>query len=126
VKLETGRRGEEIAADYLLKHGYAIRERGRRDRLGEIDIIAEHDGSLVFVEVKTRTGDTPGGEPWEKITPSKLRRICRIGETYAAAVGLADRPLRVDVIGVTIDGDHVTTMHYEDVTRFMSAPKNRI
>ncbi len=123
---ETGPKGEDIAAEYLLRRGLSIRERGRRDRLGEIDIIAEDGETLVFVEVKARTAGTPGGEPWEKITPSKLRRICRIGESYAQAMGLDDRPMRIDVVGITFDGDQAETAHYKDVTRFMPPPRNRL
>src|SRR5512136_3123638 len=48
---ETGAIAENIAADYLSKRGYKIRERNYRTREGEIDIIAEKDGTLVFVEV---------------------------------------------------------------------------
>ena len=60
---DFGRRGEEAACAYLLRHGYSIVERNYRCRRGEIDIIAAKDGGAVFVEVKTRRSlkfGTPG------------------------------------------------------------------
>ena len=51
---DFGRRGEDAACAYLLRHGYRIVERNYRCRRGEIDIIAAKDGGAVFVEVKTR------------------------------------------------------------------------
>ena len=51
---DFGRRGEDAACSYLLRHGYSIVERNYRCRRGEIDIIAAKDGGAVFVEVKTR------------------------------------------------------------------------
>lgn len=60
---EFGRRGEDAACAYLLRHGYSIVERNYRCRRGEIDIIAAKDGGAVFVEVKTRRSlkfGTPG------------------------------------------------------------------
>ena len=60
---DFGRRGEDAACAYLLRHGYSIIERNYRCRRGEIDIIAAKDGGAVFVEVKTRRSlkfGTPG------------------------------------------------------------------
>ena len=60
---DFGRRGEDAACAYLLRHGYSIVERNYRCRRGEIDIIAVKDGGAVFVEVKTRRSlkfGTPG------------------------------------------------------------------
>ena len=53
---ETGAIAENIAADYLSKRGYKIHERNYRTREGEIDIIAYKDGTLIFVEVRAKTG----------------------------------------------------------------------
>ena len=55
-----GDSGEEIAANYLIGKGYEIIERNFRTNVGEIDIIAAHDGFIVFVEVKTRLNDKFG------------------------------------------------------------------
>ncbi len=59
-KRRTGLEGEDLAAVRLKKDGYRIIERNYRSRLGEIDIVAEEDGCLVFVEVKRRAGRSFG------------------------------------------------------------------
>ena len=118
-----GRAGEDIAAACLLKAGLSIRAQRYRNEIGEVDIIAEEGEALVFVEVKSRTEGTAGGEPWEKVTPSKLRKICRAGQAYAESEGLAHRPLRVDVVGVWFENERQRVVHYRDVTRFASPPR---
>ena len=65
-KRQIGKTGEQIAADYLVRNGFTILEKNfRSGRFGEIDIIAEEDSYLCFVEVKMRTSDLFGA-------PSKL------------------------------------------------------
>ncbi|MGD9099964.1 MAG: YraN family protein, partial [Anaerolineae bacterium] len=65
-----GRRGEELAAAELVQRGYTIRQRNWHCPDGEVDIVAEHDGWLVFVEVRTRRGRDLGS-PEASITPAK-------------------------------------------------------
>ncbi|MEW6368606.1 MAG: YraN family protein [Acidobacteriota bacterium] len=117
-----GGRGEDLAAERLVDLGMTILDRRYRNKFGEVDIVAEDGETLVFVEVKSRTSGTTGGEPWEKVNPSKLRRICRVGEIYASERRMTDRPMRVDMIGITCDGDNVSITHYQDVTRFTEPP----
>ncbi|HET7059984.1 MAG TPA: YraN family protein [Candidatus Saccharimonadales bacterium] len=71
---ETGRRAEKAAATYLEMRGYKIIERNWRRPRCEIDIIAEKDGTIYFVEVKYRRNDDQGGG-LEAITPTKLRQM---------------------------------------------------
>ena len=52
---ELGRLGEQIAAEYLIKKGYTIRDSNWRWQRYELDIVCEHNGRIVIVEVKTRT-----------------------------------------------------------------------
>lgn len=115
--------GEKIAAGFLESAGLVIRDRRAKTRLGEIDIVAEDGETLVLAEVKSRTAGTAGGEAWEKVTPSKLRRICRVGEMYANSEGLGERPMRVDVIAISFEPDGHTVTHYKDVTRFTHPPR---
>lgn len=84
---ELGALGEELGCRYLREKGYTIRqtnycnESGRR--LGEIDIVAEKSGELVFVEVKSRLGGAGSGiVPEANITPLKLRKLDRIAKHY--------------------------------------------
>lgn len=95
---ELGKQGENVAAEFLVQHGYEIVERNVPFKEGEIDIIAEKDGELCFIEVKTRRTQAFGVE--ESVSPRKLRRL-----RLAAARWLEGRPwadVRFDVIGVLV------------------------
>src|SRR4030042_728000 len=98
---ETGAPGERIAADPLIERGYAIRERNFRTREGEIDIIAEKDGTLVFVEVRTRRSRACG-TPEESITRKKKERMVALAEAYME--GRDDMPpsWRIDVVALEL------------------------
>ncbi len=98
---ETGRRGEEEAVRFLQKKGVKILERNFQDRDGEIDIIAQEDGVLLFIEVKYRRNDRYG-EPEEAVTPEKQRNICRTALYYLHKTKRGTQgPMRFDVISVT-------------------------
>jgi len=74
--------GESAAAEYLQLRGYEIVERNARTPSGEIDIVARHDGIMVFVEVKTRTSRRYG-LPEEAVTPRKQAHMLAAAECYA-------------------------------------------
>lgn len=112
----VGARGEAIAAAYLEGLGYRVLDRNWHSRYGELDLVVVDEGTLVAVEVKTRTG-LGYGHPLQAITQRKadrLRRLlldwCRSSE--ANATGLVDdagqptRPwweyLRVDAVGIVL------------------------
>jgi len=99
TKQELARIGEDHAARYLRSRGYRIRERNFRARSAEVDIIAEHDNVLVFVEVKARSS-THFAEPRESVTPSKQRRITRAAASYIGARERRERLTRFDVVEV--------------------------
>lgn len=94
----VGRAGEEAAARFLAARGYRIVARNVRFRAGEIDMVAEEGGSLVFVEVKTRTG-LGFGTAAEAVTPRKQQQLVRLAGLYLAGVG-ASRNCRFDVVTV--------------------------
>lgn len=96
---QVGREGEEAAAAYLADHGYRILERNLRFRSGEIDLVAEESGYLVFVEVKTRTG-SGFGTAAEAVTAEKRRRLVRLAGLYLARRGGSPPPCRFDVVTV--------------------------
>jgi len=94
-----GNAGEEIAASYLQQHGYTIRERQYRCKLGEIDIIAEYSGEIIFVEVKTRRSSSCG-TPALAVNYYKKRKIIRAAQVYIQFNRLEDRNCRFDVLEV--------------------------
>ena len=96
---ELGIIGEELAAATLSARGYAILERRYRTRHGEIDIIAEHQGTLVFVEVRARA-TAEFGRAAETVTDAKKRKVTAMAVDYLARHHIANRPCRFDVVAV--------------------------
>jgi putative endonuclease len=102
----VGRRGEAIAADWLVRHGYRILDRNWRCSRGEVDIVARHDDALVFVEVKARSG-TATGHPFEAITRRKAARMRRVAAAWCTAHPDEHAPaIRVDAVAVHVDPLH--------------------
>jgi putative endonuclease len=96
-----GNRGETLAAQRLESLGYAIRERNWRCPVGELDLVAERDGVLIFVEVRTRHGDK-FGTPEESITPAKRAKLLEVAQTYLEEHAEEDRNWRIDVVAIEI------------------------
>lgn len=102
-----GNSGEEKALYFLRQKGYTVRERNWRCPLGEIDLIVEKGGLLVFVEVKTRSDDAFGSAA-EAVQRKKQGRISRAAAAYIQSAGLKDRNIRYDVVAVLPDSiDHI-------------------
>ena len=99
-----GQRGEDLAVQHLAARDYIVRERNWRCTAGELDIVAEQDGTLIFVEVRTRRGDRLG-TPEESITPAKRARLIGAAQTYLDEHAEADRDWRIDVVAIDI-GPH--------------------
>lgn len=93
--------GERLAAAHLEAKGYRIRARNYRCREGEIDIVAEDGETLVFVEVRTRRGDTLGG-PAESVTVTKEARLVTAATSYVQALARPPADQRIDVIAVQL------------------------
>jgi putative endonuclease len=98
---ETGAIAENIAADYLSKRGYKIRERNYRTREGEIDIIAEKDGTLIFIEVRAKTSKTFGSAE-ESITERKKKRLIALAESYLSECEVQPDSCRIDLIAIKL------------------------
>lgn len=99
---QIGALGEQVAVEHLQALGWRILQRNWRCRYGELDLIAaDGERTVVFVEVKTRTGDGFGGIE-HAVTPQKVRRIRRLAGLWLA--GQDDRwpNLRIDVVGVRV------------------------
>jgi len=100
-KKSLGSLGEGFAKGYLTRKGFKIIMAPFRCKSGEIDIIGKIDDTLVFIEVKTRTGNRYGS-PLESITPAKQRQIIRTAEIYLAYFNKDPfKTARFDVIGIT-------------------------
>ncbi len=99
LRINLGKKGEDIAADYLRNKGFKIIARNYRDKFGEIDIIAKDRSTWVFVEVKTRHS-IRFGLPEEAVTMTKQRQIIRVASNYLLRHQLLDEPVRFDVIAI--------------------------
>ena len=110
---ETGATGEGIAAKYLEKKGYFITDRNYRKKWGELDIIAQKDDLLHFVEVKTVSRRSFGGHfeqeinnyrPEDGMHPWKIKRLQRAIQTYLLErFKTKDPPWQFDLICVFLD-----------------------
>jgi putative endonuclease len=106
-RAEIGALGEQIAADYLEDLGLRVLARNWRCTHGELDLIAACPvpGTVVFVEVKTRTGERFGG-PAEAVTPAKVRRLRRLAGLWLNGQPGRWAAIRIDVIGVRLGRRH--------------------
>lgn len=109
----TGDRGEEIALKYLTGQGYELVERNYRTRYGEIDLVLRQKNTLVFVEVKLRTG-TGYGDPLESVTPRKQDQVRAVAEQYLDEVEPQFTDLRFDVVGIIVGNGKSTVSHVEN------------
>ena len=108
----VGKRGEEEAARFLRKRGFAILDRNVRSRFGEIDLVARDGKALVFVEVRTQR-EREGDPPEASVRASKQRRLGRLAQHYLKWKRLGEVPCRFDVVAVTLDArDHVKTLRH--------------
>ncbi len=98
---EIGRQGEAAAAQYLAQRGCTLLTTNWRCAGGEIDIIAERGGLLMFVEVRTRRAASVD-VALESITPRKRQRMLTAAYAYLAQQGLEDADWRIDVIVIAI------------------------
>lgn len=98
---EIGICGEEIAEKYLLRKRYRIIKKNFRCKLGEIDLIVEKKGVIIFVEVKTRT-TLDYGEPFESITTYKRNRIKRLAEYFLMNEKYQNKLVQFDVISIKL------------------------
>ena len=108
--------GEDQALEKLKSLGYHFRERNWRVTAGEIDLILEDHGEVVFVEVKTRSS-RHFGRPEDSLTPRKKARILQAALAYLDAHNLWARSWRVDVVAIecTLHGEVKRMDHYINV-----------
>jgi putative endonuclease len=99
VNLEFGKAAENTAVRFLKAKGYKILERNYKNKLGEIDIIAQQAGVICFLEVKARHSLNLGA-PQEAVSLSKQRQISRVAVGYLKSKKLLERPARFDVLAL--------------------------
>lgn len=105
-KKTIGGRGEDIAAAFLQQHGYRIAERNYTCQLGELDLIAYHKGTLVFVEVRTNTAAYEGLAE-ASIGFRKQRKLRQLATYYLKQHGMLERPCRFDVVIVVLERENM-------------------
>ncbi len=123
-KKETGRIGEDVAADFLRGKGYEILERNVHAGHGELDLVAKFGDALVFVEVKTRHAvqgrNNPFGTPADAVDRRKQEMLVKTAEEYRKRhTEYAELFPRIDVIEIYLDKNDSPTAveHYENAVR---------
>lgn len=123
---EIGRKGEQMAVEYLKSKKYEILGQNYVFRipqgppLGEIDIIAKKNKVLIFVEVKTlkidnKSGKEPLIKPEEKANSKKMKKIARAAENWLAEKRIEfDVPWQIDIIAIKIFPDKNKIVHFEN------------
>ena len=101
-KKEIGQKGENLAVAYLQNLGYKVLERNYRCKLGEVDIIALDNDTLVFIEVRTRSS-LDFGLPQESINRRKRHQISKVALEYMTRKKLKNTPARFDVVAVSLE-----------------------
>ncbi|MBI2858943.1 MAG: YraN family protein [Chloroflexi bacterium] len=99
---KLGSLGEQLAAKHLKKNGYRIIERNYHCREGEIDIVARQKNTLVFVEVRTKTG-LGYGTPEESVTRAKKQKMAAAAFRYLRTNGNPEAEWRIDLVAVQFD-----------------------
>jgi len=98
---DVGILGEKLAGDFLKKRGYRIIQTNYRSPDGEIDIVAEHSGSLVFVEVRTKSS-RQFGSPEESITAGKMEKLRAVAAHYLQNHDDLPSSWRIDVVAIEL------------------------
>lgn len=106
-----GKIAETIAAEFLITQGYTVRERNWRCGHLEIDIIAQKENIIVFVEVKARNGKY--SDPLDAVDNKKIKRITNAANGYISSLQY-DFDCRFDIIAITGNEKDYSLEHIED------------
>ncbi|ALU75782.1 YraN family protein [Tenacibaculum finnmarkense] len=109
---ELGEKGEQLAIEYLEGNGYKILEKNYRYKKAEVDIIAQKDGFLVVVEVKTRSS-TYFGNPQDFVNPKKIKLLVFAINNYVNQKDL-DLEVRFDIIAIVKNKEQYDIQHLTD------------
>ncbi len=111
AKDALGAWGETLACDHLTALGCMIVDRNWRCELGEIDIVARHESTLIVCEVKTRSS-LRHGEPIEAVSDRKVRRLRRLALCWLDAHAIHAPFIRIDAIGILRRPDGTTSLRH--------------
>jgi len=109
---DLGKKGEELAVDFLQKNGYQILERNWRFKKAEVDIISQKNDVLAVVEVKTRSSSY-FGNPQDFVNPKKIKLLVEAINEYVTSKNL-DVDVRFDIIAVLKNKNAFEIEHLED------------
>jgi putative endonuclease len=109
---ELGKKGEQLAVNFLSKKGYEIIERNYRFDKAEVDIIAKKKEILAIVEVKTRSS-IDFGNPQDFVKPKQIQRLVKAVDEYVTVNGL-DVEVRFDIIAIVKNGRSFNIEHLQD------------
>lgn len=107
---DRGNLGEDFVVRYIVDKGYIISARNYRTKHGEIDVIAENNNEMLFIEVKTRSKKS-FGQPQDYVNILKKRRIFMAASNYLLSNGFGLKP-RFDVAEVMVSNDNVVGINY--------------
>ena len=113
-RLELGRYGEDLAVEFLIDKGYEIIDRNVRYPTGELDIVARETDTLVFVEVRTRSGFSYGN-PGESITWRKQQKLRQLALLYLQSQDNRCKSFRIDAILIVIPKEYPQKASIEHV-----------
>ena len=107
-----GQLGEDIAARWLSRKGWRIVYRRFKNGRRDIDLVAQRDALVAFVEVKARKG-SEFGDPVEAVDHKKQRELAKSAHVWIDRHGRPEEAYRFDVVGVLVDGERVLVKHVE-------------
>ncbi|NQX46155.1 YraN family protein [Paenibacillus tritici] len=105
TRKEKGAAAEQAARLYLTSRGYLIKECNWRCRSGELDIIAEYEGGLIFIEVRSRSGSAAQGTAEESVDERKIRQVRNTAQVYLHMQNMHQAVISFDVIAVQLNAD---------------------
>ena len=109
---ELGKKGEQIAVDFLRENGYTIIERNYRFDKAEVDIIGRKDNILAITEVKTRSS-LDFGNPQDFVRPKQIKNLVKAVDAYVNSNNL-DVEVRFDIIAISKQGKTYKIEHLKD------------
>ena len=109
---ELGKKGEQLAVDFLLENGYEIAKRNYRFDKAEVDIIATKEDTLAIIEVKTRS-TSDFGNPQDFVKPKQIQRLVKAVDAYVTVNNL-DVEVRFDIIAIVKEKKGFSIEHLEN------------